>query len=310
MSSGEHTSKDQDSSMAAWMKSASNFWLETARTWSGMFSAPAGAPVKEREEQSGTAEDAPRGSATEDAWQTPIRIWQTLFSILSNPSAADGLMKETGALPTVAQKLIDTSCESCSKLYQDWAKRIGETVQGGNPENIHDELYRSWMQLYQKEIQPLLNIPQVGLTRVYQENANQAVDKFNLYQMALSEFVHLLCLPLEKSVKAMEEKFEQLSKEGQLSEDFSDQYNTWIKLLESHYMALFKSPDYLQSLCRTLHTVQDFKMAQHKMLTDVLQTLPIPTNKDMDEVYKELHLLKRKVRNLTKEMEASEPARV
>jgi polyhydroxyalkanoate synthesis regulator phasin len=77
----------------------------------------------------------------------------------------------------------------------------------------------------------------------------------------------------------------------------------WIKVLEGHYMTLFKSPDYLDSLVRTLGTAQDYKMAQHQMLADILQVLPIPTNKDMDELYKEIYLLKKKVKELSSSME-------
>jgi len=128
--------------------------------------------------------------------------------------------------------------------------------------------------------------------------------------MAVTEFMQLLYLPVEKSFHIMEEKFEQFRKEGTLSEDFNDYYSMWIKVLEGNYMALLKSPDYLQSLCRTLYTVQDFKLAQHRLITDALQTLPIPTNKDMDEVYKELYTLKKKVKELTKKMGPSEPAPV
>jgi polyhydroxyalkanoate synthesis regulator phasin len=77
-------------------------------------------------------------------------------------------------------------------------------------------------------------------------------------------------------------------------------------MLEGHYTALLKSPAYLQSLCRTLSTVQDLKIAQHRLLTDFLQTLPIPTNKDMDEVYKELYTLKKRVNELTKKKASQE----
>jgi len=41
-------------------------------------------------------------------------------------------------------------------------------------------------------------------------------------------------------------------------------------------------------------------MARHRMLTDMLQSLPLPTNKEMDELYKELYLLKKRVRELEK----------
>ncbi len=44
------------------------------------------------------------------------------------------------------------------------------------------------------------------------------------------------------------------------------------------------------------------------MLYDLLNTLPIPTNKDMDELYKEFHVLKKRVREHAKRMERLEEA--
>jgi len=68
-------------------------------------------------------------------------------------------------------------------------------------------------------------------------------------------------------------------------------------------MTLFKSPEYLQTLSRTLSTVAEFKTAQHEMLVDAMKSLPIPTNKDMDDLYKEFYLLKKKVKELEKKLE-------
>ena len=68
-------------------------------------------------------------------------------------------------------------------------------------------------------------------------------------------------------------------------------------------MTLFKSPEYLQTLSRTLSTVAEFRTAQQEMLVDAMKSLPIPTNKDMDDLYKEFYLLKKKVKELEKKLE-------
>jgi archaellum component FlaC len=44
-------------------------------------------------------------------------------------------------------------------------------------------------------------------------------------------------------------------------------------------------------------------VAKQEFLRDGLQQLPIPTNKDMDDLYKELYLLKKRIKALEKKVE-------
>jgi polyhydroxyalkanoate synthase subunit PhaE len=149
-------------------------------------------------------------------------------------------------------------------------------------------------------------MPQVGLTRIYQERANDALDKFNRAQVAIGEFLQMLSLPVEKSVKVMQEKLEEQAAEGKVSENFKDYYNMWIKILEGHYMTLYQSPEYAQCMVRTMTAVQEFKLGQQDVLTDMLQSLPIPTNKEMDELYKEFYVLKKTVKEMAKKVKKLE----
>jgi len=225
---------------------------------------------------------------------------------LGAPDMMESLLKGAGATPEITTKMLRVVWGGYFNLYQLWLKKlgkIGETTEAYKFENLDQEVFKNWVELYEKEVQPYFHMPQVGLMRFYQERMNLVMDKFNLYRAAMSEFLHLIYVPLEKSVHVMQEKFDELSKEGQLSENFKDYYNMWIKILEGHYMTLFKSPEYLQTLSRTLSTVAEFKTAQHEMLVDAMKSLPIPTNKDMDDLYKEFYLLKKKVKELEKKLE-------
>ena len=47
--------------------------------------------------------------------------------------------------------------------------------------------------------------------------------------------------------------------------------------------------------------LEDYKMTSAKVVEDILAMFPVPTQKDMDELYKEIYLLKKKVKALEKE---------
>ena len=80
-------------------------------------------------------------------------------------------------------------------------------------------------------------------------------------------------------------------------------YQEWIKILEGHYMTLLKSPEYTSKMHATLSAFENFVAAKNEILQDFLQTLPVPTDKDMDELYQEIYLLKKRMREYEKSHE-------
>ena len=106
---------------------------------------------------------------------------------------------------------------------------------------------------------------------------------------------------MEKSFKVMQEKLEALTEEGKLPETSQDYYRMSLKILEGHYMTLFKSPEYTQVLGKTLDAMEEFAVAREEILQDIIQSLPVPSNKEMDDLYKEIYELKKRVRQLEKD---------
>jgi polyhydroxyalkanoate synthesis regulator phasin len=299
MKSDDQEKAGEGPKTADWMKSAMDFWLSGAGMWPGMSSS-------RQDSDAQTTGQNDFKTRSQEAWEKPFKVFESLFSNFSDAEGLSAFITGTGALPDMMMRMLRSGYDGYSKLYQQWLEKLGKVGESGEPyrfENLDEDLFKGLMDIYVKEIQPILNAPQLGLNRLYQERVFQTLDKYNLYQGSLGEFMRLLFLPVEKSLRVMEKEIERLGAEGKLSENFNDYYRMWIKILEGHYMTLLKSPDYLDSLVRTLNTVQDFKMAQHKMLADMLQSLPIPTNKEMDELYKEIYLLKKKVKQLSSKVE-------
>ena len=58
----------------------------------------------------------------------------------------------------------------------------------------------------------------------------------------------------------------------------------------------------------TINALVRIQTAKEEVLYDMLNTLPIPTNKDMDELYKEFHVLKKRVREQDKRLDRLEEA--
>ena len=61
-------------------------------------------------------------------------------------------------------------------------------------------------------------------------------------------------------------------------------------------MTLFKSSQFIQTLAETMKATENFMEARQAVLQDLLKSLPVPTHKDMEDLYRELYLLKKKVK--------------
>jgi len=232
-----------------------------------------------------------------------MNMLQSLSSIFSEPGVMEGFTKGAETAPEILLKVVHTWLNGFFHMQQEWIKkggRIRESAESYKFENLEQDLFRAWSEMYEKEFRQFFKMPQLGLTRYYQERMNRTADRSNLFQHAVGEFLYIIYMPIEKSFQVMQQKLAIMAKEGQFPDNTKDFYNMWIKSLEGHYMTLFKSPEYTQSMSKLINSMGTFMVARQEMLQDILQLLPIPSNKEMDELYKEVYNLKKRIRQLEK----------
>ena len=292
------TEKPQDktnseSLFADWMKTSTAFWESMASMWPAFYTAGGVTPDSKRDDKT---------SRFQKSWESTQKTWKAWSQIITEPETMKALFKETGMLPEIFLKITQSGLSSFVHLQQQWLHRAGkaqESTKSYTFENIDEDAVKVWTKLYETELRKIFNIPQLGLTLFYQEKMIRSVDKFNMFQSNLTEFLRLLSLPMEKSFQVLQEKLVALADEGNLPEDSKVYYQMWIKILEGNYMTLLQSSEYTKILNKTLHSMSEFSEAKKDLLQDtLLYTLPIPTQKEMDELYKEIYLLKKRIKEL------------
>lgn len=256
--------------------------------------------------------DAPQPQAktrAQESLESSMKAVHAFTASMAKPDAMEAMAQGVNAFPEVLLKIMQPAWHGFFHLQQEWIKRvgrIGHATSGSGFENFDQETLKVLTEVYEKEFRQFLNIPQVGLTRVYQEHLNLATDRFTMFQSSMAEFLSLLYRPVEKSLKVMQERLAEMVDSGKVPQNAKDYYRMWIKVLEGHYMSLFKSPEYTETLRRTLDSIGEFMIARRQMLEDAIQALPVPTQKEMDELYKEMYLLKKKLKELEKRIPHSE----
>jgi hypothetical protein len=279
--------------MGDWMNQVMGFWENMAKGGTEAFGSH-GMPGKIHQEK------------TWKNWETGGKMFQAMMAFLGKPETVEGMLKGLDAAPDFLTRLSRQSWEGYFDLQKQWMERaakVGSETKAYSFEDIDQDTFKSIRELYEKEFRKFLHVPQLGLTRFYQEKFNRLIDRHNLFQTALGELIYMFYVPIEKTTGVMQEKLEEMAEAGEIHDDFKAYYNMWIKILEGHYMTLLKSPEYAQVMDNTIEAFVDYKAVKEDFLCDLLQNLPIPTNRDMDALYKDFHVLKKKFRELSRKVD-------
>lgn len=284
-----------ENSLASWFQALADMWLNIAKT------IPANSDTALK------TQTAVQSRFTQQL-ETNLNLIKSFSRMMTEPESASAAANSMSALPDILLKMVKSAFDSAvqiqSQLMQK-AGRIGKQTEAYSFDNLDQDVFKALTEVYENELRQYLKIPPLGLTRFYQERFNKLLDKQNLFETTLAEFLSILYLPMEKSFKVLQENLRQKAEEGNLPKESKESYTMWLKILEGHYMNLFKSKEYTDALHRTLNAMEDFISARNETLRDFLQLLPVVTHKDMDDFYKEFHLLKKRVRQLEKQLNIS-----
>ena len=277
----------------AWIKSMGEFWGGLAGQW-----------VSQVPQQAWTFPGNganPKAKATMDA---ALKNWQAIAGAMAKPESISSLLKGSGAMPEMLLHMAQTSLGSFGKMQQninDSLGRVGVSAKAYDFQDIDENIFRIWTDIYEKEFKQFFQIPQLGFLRTYQEKANQVVDKYNCFQSSLAEYLNLLALPFNRAMQVMQDKIGEMAEDGTLPEDTKVYYNMWVKVLEGHYMTLYQTPEYVETMARTINALAEFSAVKDAALEDMLSLLPVARKSDMDDMARELYGLKKRLRMLEKE---------
>jgi len=292
MADEDKSSPFNESSIFDWMKTASDMWLKMGQT------------MPSNSDSAFSTQTAVQNRFTQQL-ETNFNLIKSFSRMMSEPGSASAAASSISALPEIFLKMARSGFDAAMQIQthlMEKAGSIGKRTEAYNFDNLDQEVFRALTDVYEKELRQYLKIPPLGLTRFYQERFNEMLDKHNLFETTLAEFLSILYLPLEKSFKVLQEKLQQMAEEGNLPSQTKESYGMWLKILEGHYMNLFKSKEYTDTLHRTLNKLEDFLIAKNDSMRDFLQLLPVVTQRDMDDLYKEFHLLKKRVKELEKQV--------
>jgi hypothetical protein len=285
----------KESSVFPWLQMVAEMWLNMAKT------------MPPNSDTTLSTQTALQNRFTKQL-DTNLNLLKSFSLMMSEPESASAVKNSFNALPEILLKMAKSGFDAALQIQYHLMEKvgnIGKRTETYNFENLDQDVFKALNDVYEKELRQYFKIPPLGLTRFYQERFNELLDKHNLFETMLAEFLSLLYLPMEKSFKVFQEKLQQMAEEENIPKETKESYAIWIKILEGHYINLFKSKEYTDALHQTLNKLEDFIIVRNEILQDIFQLLTVVTHKEMDVLYKEFYVLKKRVKELEKQLDIS-----
>lgn len=266
---------------SGWVKASNHMMDAVSRTWT-----PQSPP---------TVDDTKNARGSLWSWVSPFDSWEKMSTVMNTAT-------NLGALFTNPLQMKDLP----QMPFPVWPEAMNLSPRGeGTETDYNKEIIDAVMGIYHRELSKVLNIPKLGITRTYQEKLARAMDKFQCFQKYISEFINILNIPLKQSFETAQENLSEMAKNGCQPQDLKKYHSRWLKKLETKYHALLNSPEYIRIMGKTLDAMADFTKARQDVLQDVMKFAGVPVERDMDELYKDLYLLKKRLKAVEKQLNAS-----
>lgn len=295
MGNTQENAFDVNAAMKTWMDSMNEFWSGMSKLWP---------PDPTAAFTTGNSDAGRAGRKAQEAMATVMKNLQAFTKSMSTPESISALLSGAGTMPEILAQIAGSSFSGFLEVQKKMVQQISKLKDVGEAyrfEDLEENPFRVWHEVYEKELRRYFYIPQVGLTRGYQEQWNEAADKYNIFQTHVAEFLRLLGLPFERSMTLLQEKIAEMADTGSLPEDTQVYYHMWIKVLEGHFMTMFQEPEYVQTLSNTISALADYAAARNSVLEEMAGTLPIAKRSELDELAREVHELKKRTRRLEKQ---------
>jgi poly[(R)-3-hydroxyalkanoate] polymerase subunit PhaE len=243
---------------------------------------------------------------TNKNWEESFSNFTSLFKNAASPKHQEWMAKSGMTfLEALTAKAGDSSknfAELQNQLQNAFTK-MGQHMSSCEFDDLEKMDFETFRDLYKSEFQKYFYVPKIGLPREKHEQLSELADKTTVFNSHLLELVYLFSLPFDKTNRAMQDKHKRMAENGEFIEDSKQEYSDWIKILEGHFSELLTSKKYIKVLNNTITSLADYKNVKTNVTNDFLKEMQIPTYKEMDEVYQDLHQMKSTIKMLSKEVQ-------
>ena len=206
-----------------------------------------------------------------------------------------------------ARKFLETFTGSVQQFMKPWAaatekssKTFPQLVEG-HPESLM-KIFHDMFDAFDSTIGRSFHVPAVGKDREKIELLLRGLDDLSVYLAKNIEYQNMMyatgLAAFEKVVATTAEKI----KSGEEITKFDEFFDLWVKVNEKTYYALFQTEDFSKMQGEVLEASLHVRKHFFKLMELYLYDFPIALRSEMDDLYKTVYEMKKKVKGLEKQL--------
>ena len=161
---------------------------------------------------------------------------------------------------------------------------------------IHQRLAQHLLKLYQESIGRYLAAPQFGIPREAMAQTNMAIASYHKLLGAAGEFLLKFSKPLQQSMEVIQKTIKEKANKDEGFNSAKGVYGVAVKILDKAYDDWLKSPEGVQSVADLVEKYLEYKQNLNPVIDSWLRAFSVPTQKEMEDVYRGIYDLKKKGR--------------
>jgi class III poly(R)-hydroxyalkanoic acid synthase PhaE subunit len=236
----------------------------------------------------------------------PAQYKEMLDKIFGFDPDAVKLMIDQGS------QLLALSTGSAQQFAKPWTEAANASL-GSLPEFAqgHPEaflkIFHSLFNAFDNTFGRVFHMPPVGKDREKIELLLHSLDDVSVYAAKYTEYQHIMYFT---GLAAMEKVVEKLAEKLRLGEEiqqFDEFFDLWVDVSEQAYFKLFQTEDFARLQGELLDAGLKVRTRFFKIMEMQLHDVPVVLRSEMDDLYKTVYDLRKKVKKLEQQLKESAP---
>jgi hypothetical protein len=215
---------------------------------------------------------------------------------------ADAVLEPTAQ----SAKFMEAWAGAAQQFMRPWVEAAGKTwttlphIVEGRPE-AYMQSYNTMFNAFDSTYGRIFHIPPIGKDREKVKLFLGSFDDLSVYLARYTEYQYTIYITglsaMEKVVAKITEQFNK----GEEIRSFDEFFDLWLDVNEETYYELFRSEDFSKMQGKMLEASVTMREHNFKLMELYLYDYPIAVRSEMDDLYKTIYELKKKVKDLEKQ---------
>lgn len=204
------------------------------------------------------------------------------------------------------QDLAKTCVDFYKNFLSPWMQidaGIMERIAAGD-RHAYIDFFKDFNTKYEESVEKIFSMMGMGANRESNEDLMKVMNAYIKMLFTAGELSVLISDSIRDSAKVLVDRYQQNIKEGKVVTTFREFYNLWYSVTEEVLLGLLNTDDFSKVFGDFADKYAQYMIALNKVQERMLASLPIPTNSDMNSLYRTVYDLRKAVRDLTREVES------